>query len=375
MSTGNGKAFMRITAYGDKWSVQQGDTIRFHVNCDGPPVYDAQLVQLIHGDTNPAGPGFKEIPLDAPFNGRHDGRRQVIHSGSHVIVADRRPLRLNSFTLQCWIWPTMPTKPEGYWKPGAQGLVAKWSENRGYGLFLDEDGALELRVNGQRLTTGVPVRDRAWHFVAATFDAETGRAVLHHEPQVRYALDPVVEPAEATFDARIEHSDVPLVIAGYVERRDTGPLGRSSPVPGVILGGDYNGKLDSPRLCDRALSRLEIETLKLGARPELDERRGPGPTGDLSTCLVASWDFSDGISTRQAVDKGPYKLHGDVVNLPHARDDRLQLAGRSRPTGSTPRRSTGRSTSTTTTSTTRAGTSTSSSRCPRTSGAPSTRSS
>jgi N,N-dimethylformamidase len=56
--------------------------------------------------------------------------------------------------------------------------------------------------------------------------------------------------------------------------------------------------------------------MKLGARPELDERRGPGPTGELSTCLVASWAFSEDISRRRAVDEGPYKLYGDVVNLP-----------------------------------------------------------
>jgi N,N-dimethylformamidase len=314
MST-NGRAWMRITAYADKWSVQQGESIKFYVNCDGPERYHAQLVRLIHGDTNPAGPGFKAVELDAPVNGAHDGRRQVVHSGSYVVVPDRRPLRVESFTLQCWIWPTMPTKVDGYWKPGPQALIAKWSENRGFGLFLNEEGAVELRVNGERLSNGVPVRDRAWHFIAATFD-ETGRAVLYHEPQIRYALDPQIEPAEATLNTSIEHSDIPLVIAGYVDRRDTGPLGRSSVPEGVIVGGHYNGKIDSPRLCNRALERLQIEQMKQGARPELDERRGPGPTGELSTCMVASWDFSDGISTRRATDRGPYKLHGEVVNLP-----------------------------------------------------------
>jgi N,N-dimethylformamidase len=315
MST-NGRAFMRITAYADKWSVQQGDTLRFFVNCDGPAQYSAQLVQLIHGDTNPAGPGFKENELDAPVNGQHDGRQQVIHSGSYVFVKDRRPLRVESFTLQCWIWPTMPTKPEGYWRPGPQALVAKWSEGQGYGLFLNEDGCPELRVNGETLSRGAPARDHAWHFIAATFDAATGKATLYHEPQIRYALDPEIPLAEATFSGPPQHSDVPLVIAGHVERRDHGPVGRSAVPKGVIIGGHYNGKIDSPRLCNRALTRLEIETMKLGARPELDERRGPGPTGELSTCMVASWDFSDEIPTRRAVDKGPYRLHGEVVNLP-----------------------------------------------------------
>jgi N,N-dimethylformamidase len=312
----NGQAWMRITGYADKWSVQQGDAIKFYVNSDGPPRYNAQLVQLIHSDTNPAGPGFKARPVEAPVNGEHAGRKQVIHSGSYAVVPDRKPLRVDSFTLQCWIWPTMPRKVEGYWKPGPQGLVTKWSNNQGYGLFLDSDGCVNLWINDRKLSTGVPVRDRAWHFVAATFDAETGKAVLYHEPQIRYALDPKVEPVEATFDTRIEHSDVPLIMAGSVDRRDDSLVGGSSVPRGVIIGGNYNGKIDSPRLADRALDRLEIEQFKQGARPELDERRGPGPTGELSTCLVASWDFSEGISTRKVFDKGPYHLHGDTVNLP-----------------------------------------------------------
>lgn len=312
----SGSSWMRITAYADKWSVEQGDAIRFYVNCDGPDRYEAQLVQLINGNTDPAGPGFKEVPIDTPVSGEHRGRRQVINSGSYVVVPDRRALRVNSFTLQCWAWPTMPVRPEGYWRSGPQALIAKWVDGAGYGLFIDDDGCPELRVNGQRLSSRAPLRDRAWHFLAASFDAETGRAILYHEPQIRYALDPEVPPAEATFDEAPNHADVPLTIAAYAERLDDGPAGRSSVPAGLVMGGHYNGKIDSPRLCDRALTRLEIEAMKLGARPELDERRGPGPTAELSACLVASWDFSEGIPTRRAVDKGPYKLHGDVVNLP-----------------------------------------------------------
>ncbi len=316
MTDGNGRAWMRITAYADKWSVQQGDIIRFHVNCDGPDRYLAQLVQLIHGDTNPAGPGLKEIEIQSEVNGEHPGRKQVIHSGSYAVVSDRRPLRVDSFTLLCWIWPTMPKKVSGYWRQGPQGILTKWSNNQGYGLFLDDDGCVNLWINEYKMSTGAPVRDRAWHFVAATFDAESGKAVLYHEPQIRYALDPGIPPVEKTIKTKVQHSDTPLVIAGYVDRRESSPIGNSSVPKGVIIGGHYNGKIDSPRMCNRALSRLEIETMKLGARPELDERRGPGPTGDLSTCLVASWDFSEAIPTRTVLDKGPYKLHGELVNLP-----------------------------------------------------------
>ena len=312
----DGAAWMRLTGYSDKWTVEQGDTVSFYVNCDGPAEYRAELVRLVHGDTNPAGPGVKEPRVESAADGTYPGRAQRIHSGSYALVADRRPLRVDSLTLQCWIWPTMPTKVEGYWKPGPQTIVAKWRDGRGYGLFLDEDGRICLRINDQALTAEFPVRDRAWHFVAATFDAESGRATLYHEPQVRYALDPAPEPVEATFQGRIEHDAVPLVFAGHVEREDPGVGGRSHLPQGWIVGDLYNGKIDAPRLCNRALSRLEIETMKLGAASGLDERRGPGPTGDLSTALVGSWDFAEDIPSRRIVDRGPYRLDGELVGLP-----------------------------------------------------------
>ena len=192
MGTGgatDGAGRLRLIGYGDRWTVQQGERVAFHVTCDGPAAYRAELVRLVHGDTHPSGPGFKEVRVASAADGTYPGRRQVIHSGSYGLVTDRRPLRVESFTLQCWIWPTMPTKVDGYYKPGPQAIIAKWSGGCGYGLFIEQDGRVSLRVNDQVLSAPAPVRDRAWHFVAATFDARTGRAALHHEPQLRYALD------------------------------------------------------------------------------------------------------------------------------------------------------------------------------------------
>jgi N,N-dimethylformamidase len=312
----DGAGRLRLIGYGDRWTVQQGERVAFHVTCDGPAGYRAELIRLIHGDTHPSGPGFKEVRVASAADGVYPGRRQVIHSGSYGLVADRRSLRVESFTLQCWIWPTLPTKVEGYYKPGPQAIIAKWSAGRGYGLFIEQDGRVSLRVNDEVLRAPAPVRDRAWHFVAATFDAQTGRAVLHHEPQLRYALDPAPEAVEAAFGTPIAHDPIPFVFAGHVEQRGEAQLDGANMPDGWLVGGLYNGKIDAPRLCNRALTRLEIETMKLGASPELDERRGPGPTGELSTCLVGSWDFSEDIPSLRIVDRGPYRLEGRLVNLP-----------------------------------------------------------
>lgn len=307
---------MRLTGYADKFSVHPGGKIRFLVNCEAPGGYEAEIVQMIHGDTNPRGPGFIEKAVPGAFKGALPGRKQIIHSGSYAFVEDAPALNVKSFTLQCWIWPTAPKTHPRYWKHGPQGLVTKWSSGKGYGLFLNEEGCAELRINGQIFATKQPLRDHAWHFLAATYDAETGEAVLYHEPQVAYALDPVIDPVKGTLKEEIENPQVPLAVAAYVESLDEGPLAQSSLPPGIVFGGKYNGKIDSPRLCDRALSRFEIEAMKQGAKPGLTERRNSGPTGELSKCLVAAWDFSSGIDTLEIKDFGPYRLDGRLVNCP-----------------------------------------------------------
>lgn len=307
---------MRLVGYADKFSVYPGDTIKFMINCDGPKEFKAEIVQMINGDTNPRGPGFIEKSVPGSMEQIVPGRKQVAHGGSYGFVADCRQLRVESFTLQAWIWPTLPKSHPKYWKHGSQGIVTKWSDGQGYGLFINAEGHAEVRVNGTTLTSPEPLRDHAWHFVAATYDAETGALTLYHEPQVQYALDPVIEPVSTTISEKIAHLPIPAAVAAYVEALSDDPTAQSSLPAGVVFAGKYNGKIDSPRICNKALTRQEIETMKLGAQPGLTERRHCGPTGPLSEVIVAAWDFSDGIDTIIGKDHGPYGLDLRFVNLP-----------------------------------------------------------
>src|SRR3982074_684271 len=74
-----------LMGYADHLSVQAGDTLRFMVSCEASS-FDAQLVRLIHGDNNQAGPGYREEEQPSPANGTYPGKRQVIAAGSYVRV-------------------------------------------------------------------------------------------------------------------------------------------------------------------------------------------------------------------------------------------------------------------------------------------------
>jgi N,N-dimethylformamidase len=307
---------MRLAGYADTFGVHPGETIKFMINCDGPKEFKAEIVQMINGDTNPRGPGFIEKAVPGGLSKTVPGRKQVIHSGSYGYVSDCRQLRVESFTLQCWIWPTAPKTHPKYWKHGAQGLVTKWSDGKGYGLFINEKGHVEVRVNGVSLESPEPVRDHAWHFVAATYDGESGELILYHEPQVHYALDPVIAPVSKKISEKIKHMPIPAAVAAFTEGLSDDATAQSSLPAGVVLAGKYNGKIETPRICSIALSRQDIETMKLGAQPGLTERRNSGPTGALSEVIVAAWEFSDGIDTIKGTDFGPYRLDLEFVNLP-----------------------------------------------------------
>ena len=103
---------MKIVGYGDRFSVQPGETVRFMVSCQ-VSAYRAEIVRLIHGDDNPKGPGVKFQPVAATANGLYPGRVQALHRGSFLVVPDPSALDFaNGFTVQAWIRPTTPDKDE-----------------------------------------------------------------------------------------------------------------------------------------------------------------------------------------------------------------------------------------------------------------------
>jgi N,N-dimethylformamidase len=94
----------------------------------------------------------------------------------------------------------------------------------------------------------------------------------------------------------VGESDAAFVMAGYWQRKAAGK---------VVVGGHFNGKIDSPRLFARALSQDEVISLKRGASSHA-----------FGQALIATWDFAADISSRKVTDTAPHALHGQTVNMP-----------------------------------------------------------
>src|SRR5215831_4422822 len=171
---------MKIVGYADRFSVAPGEVIRFMVSCELHS-YQAEIVRLIHGDVNPAGPGFKEQVLQTTVRGTYAGRSQPYRHGSYVRVPDSPVLReLRSFTISLWLYPTTPAL-------GVQGLLGTWSPDKtGFALGIDETGALALWLGAggdvEHISTEALLQAGTWYFGAASYDAETGRVLLVQRP-------------------------------------------------------------------------------------------------------------------------------------------------------------------------------------------------
>lgn len=275
---------MPIVGYADHLSACPGDVVAFKVSTAAAS-YRASLVRLIHGDENPAGPGFKEERLKSAINGTYAGRRQPYPSGSYVEVRDDGRLALDSFTLQAWVLPTAPG-------PAAQGILTRWSETSGgYGLFLTDEGALELRCDDGRLSLGQPLR-REWYFVAATFDAASGRATLHQVPLREWPGDPTRATAEGQLPVP-SRADRGVLLAAH--------WGEAGPA------GHYNGRIDRPRVFGAALDDAALVALEQDADPA------------RAASLHAAWHLGAPPGSDAIPNLAGGGLTGRVVNMPMRR--------------------------------------------------------
>ena len=224
---------------------------------------------------------------------------QPIRAGSYAVVPPSEQIdALQSFTTQAYVWPTLPGD-----RP--QALLGTWSEETqtGFGLSLDAAGRLELRLGAGAdrvsvLHTDTPLATRQWYLVAGSYDSETGIARLLQIPHATHGFHPFsttrCEGAAGGFSA----GPGPILIGAWHAGSDTT---RDE----LAAAGYFDGKIERPRIANRALSDDEIEALATQQ-----------PPGSLGEGVVAAWDFSRDVSSVRITDVGPHRLHGECVNLP-----------------------------------------------------------
>ncbi len=283
-----------LLGYTDRLSAAQGERIRFMVSCD-QPTFTVEVVRLTGYDKRSA-------PLDDPtVGGLHPGRLQPLRTGSYGhVAADRLSTEapLVDLTIQFWCMPTMPVRGR------PQALLSRYSPSEGgFGVWIEPDGHLSFRI-GSRTMARPDLRSPAglvawqWYFVAATYEAATGRARLVQRPlaawgmQSGHALVERVLPTGAPGGV-----DTPLIFAATSN-------GQSA--PSWQPTDFFNGKLDSPRLFNRALSLPELAQLEAGGAPS-------DVAGDA---FLGGWDFSLNIASVRLVDVSGNEAHGQVVNMP-----------------------------------------------------------
>ncbi len=318
-------AEITLTGYANRFSVKPGEEIEFMVSAEGTESADVQLVQLIHGDETPGGPGFIEKEVAGPIDGRHGVRQQFTQAGNFARVEDpgNRFALDGDFSLWAVVWPTTPHK-------GRQGILTRWSieKDLGYALGINDSGSLEFWVgDGKKvdaIQAEVALNPRQWYLVGASYQRASGQAVLYQRP---------IENRYGNLLSKV----VPLDMNSHVTetlRVAPGDAGRGflwagandhNAERGDFVSQLYNGKIDRCGVIARAMSRGEFDGL-------LDLDAPPAQS-------VACWDTSLGYSANgigdKLIDIGPQGLHAEGQNRPvraatgynwNGKDDCFRLA-------------------------------------------------
>ena len=302
-------AEIKLFGYTNKLSVKPGENIDFHVSADGTQSADAQLVRIIHGDEHPNGPGYMDEEIESDLNGKWDVKKQFTQLGSYLRVNDPNNLLAidGDFTVFGYINPSTPNTGAHQW------LFCRWDNktNKGYGIGINKDGYLELVVgNGKEvdyLYSELPLVKKVWYFVGATFNYKTGEATLYQEGVVnRYnsLLGKVVpydyrSHTKTTFRFKqVNDPQTPFIIAGAIDDHE---------LRGKFVSGTYAGKIDRHGVCNKVLSKEELDKICSGEFPDKNS-------------LVAYWDTTEGHTengiSNDVIDTGPNKLNSTGFNHP-----------------------------------------------------------
>ena len=302
-----------IFGYTDRFSVAPGETLSFHVSCEGVSGYEAAVVRLRHGYTGSAGPGFLETEIPSNVAGLYEGERHSCQTGSCVEISDPNDLLVApaSLVIRAYVYATLPGRSRdaslGAYRVSQstsqindryQAILGTWSEElvAGYALVLNDGkptflwGEAGIR---RELSLRSELAAHQWYKLEVELPGASGSVQLRQTPvdgagnRVK-ALASAPTAEEATAQASGDWASAPSPFRiGALARREAERW---------LVASPFNGKIGG----------VGIE--RTGS--DADDSR-----------QVARWHFGhtqrpDGLLLWDVVDGSPNGLHGRCINAP-----------------------------------------------------------
>ena len=152
-----------LAGYLDRISARSGEPVAVKVSSAAREPYHADLVQIIHADPNPQGPGMKLRPVPCGFAGAYPSRVQPVCPGSYGVV-DQGLVVPEGGAIRVRVQPGLLSAPQPVLALGGTVLLVA-----GDGCRLEVDGRLVAAVPA-------PMLERRWYELEARFAG--GRAML-----------------------------------------------------------------------------------------------------------------------------------------------------------------------------------------------------
>jgi N,N-dimethylformamidase len=283
---------LKIVGYPDLYSVAPGEKIAFHISLEEGEAYEARLVRVLNGDSNPNGPGLDLPHLPSEVDGHYPGSVKRADAGSFMLVEGFPPLAAYAaFSFRAVVWPTLTARY-------SQVVAAHWDAERGAGFKLTaSEGRLSLAIGdgmGSVVEESLDARmlDRKWYVISFAVDLVVGR--FHLSQQALQADAGVFDSGyrEGALNAVLGVTTGSLTFAG------------ASMADGTV-GEHFNGKIDGPALFEGFHDAVSLAAADVAALSPM-----------LAATALGAWDFSDGIRTIRVTDRSPLRRTGVLVNLP-----------------------------------------------------------
>jgi N,N-dimethylformamidase len=291
-----------VLAYPDEWSVLPGQTVTFHASGAGAETVNAQLVKLIHGDTHPDGPGFREVEIPSGVDGTYPMSEQPTQFGSYARIPDARRVlpepgaAVSLFAMVCAFSD----------RDADQAVMSAWDRAAGEGIALVLERGLRpafwvTNACGlQRVGVDAGLVPGVWYAVAGSWDPLANAMSVRAAPVVNSYNSRFGRVAGVT-DRRAESTASAWAGVGEVDLL----LGAFDSTGSDVVHGAFNGKLALPCVYGRAVDDAAVNVLAASdAAPALQDG------------LRAWWDLSCEIGTSRVTGATAHSPDGELVNLP-----------------------------------------------------------